>query len=138
MMPALRTRKSIPDGAISFATRAARYTDFSSSNSIATHVPDPIVFVVFAHLSKVRAVVMTVHPASANPSAAINPAGPPPITAHEFETLKMSFQVWVSNVIHSNPSVPCPCGLSGRGHQHGFPERCPPRLGEHGSGVMRA
>ena len=73
MIPALRTRKSMPDGAISFATRAARYTDFSSSNSIATHVPDPIVFVVFAHLSKVRAVVMTVHPASAKPRATAKP-----------------------------------------------------------------
>ena len=73
MMPALSTRKSIPDGAISFTTRAARYTDFNSSNSIATHVPDPIIFVVLAHLSKVRAVVMTVHPASASPRATARP-----------------------------------------------------------------
>ena len=73
MMPAFKTRKSIPDGAISFATRAARYTDFNSSNSIATHVPDPISFVVFAHLSKVRAVVITVQPASASPRATAKP-----------------------------------------------------------------
>ncbi len=72
-MPAFKTRKSIPDGAISFATRAARYTDFNSSNSIATHVPDPIIFVVLAHLSKVRAVVITVHPAFAKPCATARP-----------------------------------------------------------------